>query len=67
MVRLIKDEILIRPENIKPSSNAFEVLCVLNPAAIRLPNGKILLYVRVMEKLKKVEDLILLVEDNLIG
>lgn len=55
MIKVDKEKILIDPEMIKPSSKEFEVLGVLNPAAIRLKNGKILLYVRVIEKLKKFE------------
>jgi len=55
MIPIIKEKILLKPEDIKPSSDKFEVLGVLNPAAARLPNGKILLYVRVIERLKKAE------------
>jgi len=56
MVKVKIDNLLLSPKDIKPSSNKFEVLGVLNPAAIRLKDGKILLYIRVIEKLKKTED-----------
>ena len=56
MIKLKEDNVLLKPENLEPSSDKFEILGVLNPAAIRLENGKILLYVRVIEKLKKHED-----------
>ena len=56
MIKVEKDKLLLSPKNFKPSSNKFEVLGVLNPAAAKLPNGKIILYVRVIEQLKKTED-----------
>ncbi len=56
MVKIRKERILLKPEDIKPSSKKFEVLGVLNPGAVRLKDGRILLYVRVIEKLKKFED-----------
>jgi len=56
VVRIRKFKVLIKPEDIKPSSSKFGVLGVLNPGAARLKNGKIVLYVRVIEKLKKHED-----------
>ncbi len=56
MVSVKKEKVLIRPENIQPMSKKFEVLGALNPSAIRLDNGKILLYVRIIEKLIKNED-----------
>jgi len=51
-----KEKILLKPQDIKPSSKIFEVLGVLNPGAARLPDGRIVLYVRVIERLKKWED-----------
>ena len=57
MVKVIKDKVLLIPNDIKPSSNKFEVLGVLNPAAVRLNDRRILLYVRVLERLKKRQDL----------
>ncbi|MFH1290162.1 MAG: hypothetical protein ABIH92_02020 [Nanoarchaeota archaeon] len=42
-------KILLKPENIKPSFPDWEVRGVLNPGGIRLENGKILLYARVLE------------------
>lgn len=56
MVKIRDDKVLLGPKDIKPSSDKFEVLGALNPGALRLPDGKILLYVRVIEKLKKFED-----------
>jgi predicted GH43/DUF377 family glycosyl hydrolase len=56
MIKILKDKLLLSKENIKSYSREFEVLGVLNPAAMRLHNGKILLYVRVIEKLKKTKD-----------
>jgi len=56
MVKVKISKILVKPEDIKPSSKKFEVIGVLNPAAIRLKNRKILLYVRVIERLKKFKD-----------
>lgn len=50
------EEVLLSPKNIKPSSKAFKILGVLNPGAARLSDGRIILYVRVIEKLRKTED-----------
>ncbi len=49
-------ELLITPEMIKPSSRDLKVIGTINPAAVRAGNGKIVLYVRVIEQLKKLED-----------
>lgn len=56
MVKIIKEGVLIEPTDLKATSGKFEVLGVLNPGAARLPDGKIFMYVRVIEKLKKTED-----------
>ncbi|MBU0907164.1 MAG: hypothetical protein KKD18_05000 [Nanoarchaeota archaeon] len=56
MIKVKKEAILISPKDIKPSSDKFEVLGALNPAAVRLPDGKIIAYVRVIEKLKTTKD-----------
>lgn len=56
MIKVKKESILVEPKDIKPSSDDFEVIGTINPAAIRLHNGNIMLYVRVIEKLKKSED-----------
>jgi len=56
MVKVKKESVLIKPEDIKPSSPDFEILGTFNPGAVRLPNGDIVLYVRIWEKLKKTED-----------
>ena len=51
-----KEALLITPEMIKSSSKYLEVIGTINPAAIRAGDGKIVLYVRVIERLKKLED-----------
>src|SRR3989344_4313805 len=56
MVRIEKEKLLLYPKDIKPSSRRFEVLGVLNPGALRLSDGRIVLYVRVIERLKKIQD-----------
>ncbi|MFA5174030.1 MAG: hypothetical protein WC438_02515 [Candidatus Pacearchaeota archaeon] len=56
MIPVKRDKVLITPKDIKPSSPKFEILGTFNPGATRLPNGDIILYVRVMEKLKKTKD-----------
>jgi predicted GH43/DUF377 family glycosyl hydrolase len=56
MVKVKKECILIKPEDIKPSSPEFEILGTFNPGVARLANGDIIVYVRVWEKLKKTED-----------
>ena len=56
MVVVEREEVLVTPESIKPSSKLFKVFGTFNPGAARLPNGDILLYVRVGEMLKKWED-----------
>ncbi len=48
--------LIVTPEMIKPSSRYLKIIGTINPAAIRAPNGKIVLYVRVIEQLKKLED-----------
>ncbi len=55
MIKIKKDKLLLTPEDFKPSSKDFEILGVLNPGAVRLKDGKVLLYVRVIEKLKKLK------------
>jgi predicted GH43/DUF377 family glycosyl hydrolase len=51
-----KVKLLITPEMIKPSSEHLEVIGTINPAATRGDDGKIILYVRVIERLKVLED-----------
>ncbi|MCX6749848.1 MAG: hypothetical protein NTZ83_00140 [Candidatus Pacearchaeota archaeon] len=48
--------LLITPEMIEPSSKDLEVIGTVNPAAVRGEGGKIILYVRVIERLKFLED-----------
>jgi len=45
----IINKLLLAPKDFKPSLEELEIDGVLNPAAIRLPNKKIMLYVRVAE------------------
>ena len=52
----MKEEIILTPEMIKSSSEKLEVIGTFNPAAVRMPNKEILLYVRVVEKLKSYRD-----------
>ena len=56
MTIIEKEEVLLTPKDLKPSSNLFEIFGTFNPGAIRLKNGDILLYVRVGEILKKWKD-----------
>ena len=56
MVKVKKESVLIRPEDIKPSCPELEIIGTFNPGVSRLGNGDIILYVRVWEKLKKTED-----------
>ena len=55
-IRIKKEELLISPEDLKPTSRAFEILGTLNPGVVRMPDGNIMAYVRVIEKLIKNED-----------
>lgn len=45
----VEERVLLKPGDIKPSVRGWIVKGVLNPAAIRLPNKKIMLYTRVAE------------------
>ncbi|MBS3085947.1 hypothetical protein J4225_04675 [Candidatus Pacearchaeota archaeon] len=56
MIPIKKEAVLVTPEDVKSSSSKFEVIGTFNPGATRMPNGDIALYVRVAEKLKKIED-----------
>lgn len=51
MIKIKKEAVLVRPQEITPSSCDLCVLGTLNPAAARLKSGDIILYVRVIEKL----------------
>jgi len=55
MIKVKKEKLLITPKDIKSSSKDFEVIGTTNPGAMRLPNGNIVLYVRVIEKFIKNE------------
>ncbi len=56
MIKTKEQKLLIKPSDINPSGKEFEVIAVINPAAIRLPNNDIILYARVIEKLIKDEN-----------
>lgn len=56
MMKIKREVILLNPKDIKPSSKGLEVLGVLNPGAIRLDDGRILIYIRVIEKVKNFRD-----------
>jgi predicted GH43/DUF377 family glycosyl hydrolase len=51
-----KEALLITPDMIKPSSKELKVIGTINPAAIRRKDGKIILYVRVIEQLRILEN-----------
>ena len=51
-----KGVLLVTPKMIKPSSKELKVIGTINPAAIRRDDGKIVLYVRVIEMLKVLEN-----------
>jgi len=55
-MKIEKEALLITPDMIKPSSKKLKVIGTINPAAIRGEDGNIILYVRVIEKLKVLED-----------
>jgi len=44
-----EDRLLLQPKDFKPSFKGWTVEGVLNPAAVRLPNKKIILYARIAE------------------
>jgi len=67
MVKVKKECILIKPEDLKPSNPKLKVIGVLNPSAVRLPNKDIVLYIRVIEKLIKIEDKNYLYSPRMIG
>lgn len=45
----MKSKLLLRPRDFKSSFERWEVISSINPAAFRLPNKKIVLYVRIAE------------------
>jgi len=50
-----KGVLLVTPKLIKPSSKKLKVIGTINPAAIRRDDGKVVLYVRVIERVKILE------------
>ena len=56
MVKVKRECVLIKPEDISPSSKNMNVIGVFNPGVIRAQNEDIIMYIRVMEKLIKSED-----------
>jgi beta-1,2-mannobiose phosphorylase / 1,2-beta-oligomannan phosphorylase len=51
MVKVKKECILLKPDNIRASSPELRVIGAFNPAAVRAQNGDIILYLRVVEEL----------------
>jgi hypothetical protein len=47
MLKIEKEELLVKPKDFKPSSRILEIVGASNPGALRLKNGKIVLYVRI--------------------
>ncbi|MBI5804299.1 hypothetical protein HY450_03580 [Candidatus Pacearchaeota archaeon] len=56
MITIKEERILIKPQDITPTSEKFKVLGTMNPGATRMPNGDIVLYVRIIEKLINTKD-----------
>jgi len=56
VVNTEKGVLLITPEMIKPSSTKLKIIGTINPAAIRREDGKIVLYIRITEQVKVLED-----------
>jgi len=50
-----KGVLLVTPRMIKPSSKKLKVIGTINPAAVRREDGKIVLYVRVIERVRTLE------------
>ena len=67
MIKVKKENVLITPGMLKPSFPGLEILGTFNPGAARLPNGDIVLYVRVMEKLGKISDKKYIYSPRMIG
>ena len=45
----IEEKLLLKPSDFKPSFNDWVVKGVLNPAAVRMPDRRIMLYLRIAE------------------
>jgi beta-1,2-mannobiose phosphorylase / 1,2-beta-oligomannan phosphorylase len=56
MVKVLKEKVLIKPEMIKPSHPDLKVIGTFNPAAVRDEKENIILFVRIIEQLKKPYD-----------
>lgn len=56
MLNTEKGVLLITPQMIKPSSKKLKVIGTINPAAVRRDDGKIIVYVRVIEQVKILEN-----------
>ncbi|MCD4824373.1 MAG: glycoside hydrolase family 130 protein [Phycisphaerae bacterium] len=55
MLQRLPTNPLLKPEDLRPTREDLEVMCTLNPAAVRV-GGEILLLVRVGERVRDVED-----------
>ena len=51
-----KGVLLVTPKMIKPSSKKLKVIGTINPAAVRRDDGKVVLYVRIIERVKVLEN-----------
>lgn len=51
MIKVKEVKCLLKPDDFIPSSKQFRVIGTMNPGAVRMPNGEIILYVRIIEKL----------------
>jgi beta-1,2-mannobiose phosphorylase / 1,2-beta-oligomannan phosphorylase len=56
VIKIQKEEVLLTVKDFKPTSRKFMILGVLNPGVVRLPDGKVMMFARVIERLIKYED-----------
>jgi len=49
----VESKLLVSPNDVKPSFPDWEVNGIFNPAAVRMPDGKIMLFARVAETIKE--------------
>jgi len=56
VIKIIKEKVLLTTKDVKSSSRKFIILGILNPGATRMPDGNIILYTRIIERLVKTED-----------
>lgn len=56
MIPVKEARVLVAPEDLKSSHKKLEIVGTFNPGAARLKDGNVVLYVRVLERLKSLED-----------